>query len=265
MGRKPRRVSKGALYHIVQRGNNRNYVYENITDKNCFLRLLVESKEVGRYRILYYVLMDNHYHLILESGEVPYWKGLQWLNTTYSKYYNKKYNRSGGIYEGRYSAWEIGDTRHYYQLLKYIAENPVKAGIVKKPRDYRWSAHPDIIASRNQIVDVARTLSYFPGPLSKAKAEYIDLIEHERTIKSDYGLVPTKDEQKLKDALDFILSTFSFPEQVVENIRQGRKATKVKTERDQFIAAAYQAGFSVREIAEYLSLSYEGVRKIIAD
>jgi len=180
MGRKPRTISEGALYHIVQRGNNRNYVYENITDKNCFLRLLVESKEVGNYRILYYVLMDNHYHLILESGEVPYWKGLQWLNTTYSKYYNKKYNRSGGIYEGRYSAWEIGDTRHYYQLLKYIAENPVKAGIVKKPRDYRWSAHLDIIASRNQIVDVTRTLSYFPGPSSKAKAEYVDLIEHER-------------------------------------------------------------------------------------
>ena len=103
----------------------------------------------------------------------------------------------------------------------------------------------------------------FPGPSNKAKAEYIELIEQERAIKSEYGLVPIKDDQKLKDALDFILSTLGFSERVVESIQRGEKTTKFKTERDQFMATAYHAGFSVKEIAEYLSLSYEGVRKIV--
>ena len=163
MGRKPRVLYDGALYHIIQRGNNRNYIYEDVQDKKMFFELLLEIKQRCGFQILYFVLMDNHYHLILESGELPISKGIQLLNHKYSKYFNKKYSRTGTIYGGRYTAVLVKDTSYYYQLLKYIARNPVKAGIVKRPEDYRWSAHRDVKVEDGRIMNIEKMLSYFPS------------------------------------------------------------------------------------------------------
>ena len=104
MGRKLRELYNEALYHIIQRGNNRNYIYEDIMDKKMFFRLLLDTREKCGFKILYYVLMDNHYHLLVQTGDITIDKIIQRLNTAYSKYYNKKYNRSGSIYGGRYNS-----------------------------------------------------------------------------------------------------------------------------------------------------------------
>ncbi|MGI6728249.1 MAG: transposase [Anaerovoracaceae bacterium] len=263
MGRKHRVMYSGALYHIIQRGNNRNYIYEDISDKKIFFKLLLDARKKCEFHVLYYVLMDNHYHMILESGDIPISKGIQRLNTAYSKYYNKKYSRSGGIYGGRYTLVLITETKYYYQLLKYIAHNPIKAGLVKKPDEYRWSAHPSIKSGNCRIVNIEKTLSFFPSPKPKALREYIDLIEHDLEIKSDYGMVPVKDEQKLSDALDYILRDINLSEDLIVRIKSGDKSVRLKEARNQFMKEAYKAGFRIKEIANHISYSYEGVRKVV--
>jgi len=255
MGRKPRVFYCGALYHIIQRGNNKSYIYEDISDKKMFFKLVLEARAKYSFKILYYVLMDNHYHMIIEAGNIPISKAIQRLHTAYSKYYNKKYNRTGSIYSGRYTASLITDTRYYLQLLKYIANNPVKANIVKNAGDYRWSAHASIKAGDSSIVDIDRMLSYFPSPKPKVMEEYI--------VKSDYGLVPVKEEQKLLDSLDYLLKSLNFSEDVFIRIKQGDKRSDIKAERDCFIRKAYETGFKIKEIANYISFTYEGVRKIL--
>lgn len=263
MGRKPRVVYSGALYHIIQRGNNRNYIYEDIRDKRKFFELLLEAREACGFQILYYVLMDNHYHLVLEAGETPIWKAIQKLNVAYSKYYNQKYNRSGSIYGGRYTAYVVKDSKYYYQVLKYIAQNPVKAGIVKTPEEYRWSAHWAIRSGKTQVVNLKRALSYFPGSEQQAKQSYLDLIEQDKEITSEYGLLPMKEAKKVADALQYLLKTMDYPEDTRQRILRGDKRVSIKQERDAFIRAAYGAGFAAKDIALFLSFSPEGVRKVL--
>ena len=263
MGRKPRTIYSGALYHIIQRGNNRNYIYEEIRDKKMFFSVLLDAKKVCEFQILYYVLMDNHYHLIIEAGETPVWKGVQRLNTSYSKYYNKKYNRTGGIYEGRHSASLISDTKYYYQLIRYIAQNPVRANIAKEPREYLWSAHQAICANDHRIVDIHRTLSYFPGPQSISRQQYMDLVEADREINSEYDLVLEKEHKKIKDALDHLIDSLDYSDSVSLLLKQGDKRKEIQEERNDFINAAHRAGFSPKEIAGYLSYSAEGIRKVL--
>jgi len=261
MGRKPRIIFSGALYHIIQRGNNKNFIFEDISDKKMFFKILLETKAKYSFQILYYLLMDNHYHLLLEAGEIPISKSIQILNTAYSKYYNKKYNRSGTVYGGRYSASLVADTRYYYQLLKYIANNPVKAGIVKNHSDYRWSAHMSIKTGNRTIVAIERTLSYFPSPSSKVLMEYINLIENSAELSSDYGLVANKEAQKLADSLDFILQNMKLSEVILSGIKKGDKNRVFKNDRDAFIQQASAAGFKTKEIAAHISFSYEYVRQ----
>ena len=263
MGRKPREFYPGALYHIVQRGNNRNYIYENIQDKKMFFELLMDAQQKFDFHILYYVLMDNHYHLILEAGDTSVSKAIQRLNTAYSRYYNKKYNRSGTIYGGRYSSTRIKDAKYFFQLLKYIANNPVKAEIVNNPEEYRWSAHPSIKNNDRSIVEIEKTLSYFPSPKTKAKEDYINLIEKDLEIKSDYGMAPVKESQKLSDSLDYILISLEYKEETIVKIKQGDKRRDIKAERDRFIKKAHESGFKIQEIADHISFSYEGVRKVV--
>ena len=262
MGRKPRTIFTGALYHIIQRGNNKNFIYDDIMDKKMFFKILVETKTKYDFQILYYVLIDNHYHLLLEAGDIPISKSIQILNTAYSKYYNKKYNRTGTVYGGRYTASLVTDTRYYYQLLKYIANNPVKAGIVKNQSDYRWSAHISIKTGNRSIIAINRTLSYFPSPASKVLGEYVNLIENNAEISSDYGLVSNKEAQKLKDSLDYILQNMKLSESIQMGIKNGDKNVSFKNERDEFIKLAINAGFKTKEIASHISYSYEYVRRI---
>ena len=263
MGRKPREFLSEGLYHIIQRGNNRNYIYEDIQDKKRFFQLLLDAREKCGFQILYFVLMDNHYHLLLESGEVPISKGIQRLNTAYSKYYNKKYNRTGGICGGRCTQSLVTDTRYFYQLLKYIARNPMKAGLVKRPEEYRWSAHPDVKAGKRHMVNIDRLLSYFPSHGSKALTEYINLIENEAEITTDYGLLPVKEEKKLADALNYIMKTIGLNESQIQRIRKGDKNRQLQPDRNRFIQEAYAAGFQTKEIANHISYTYEAVRKIL--
>jgi len=94
----------GAFYHVIQRGNNRENIFLNDTDKSLYLNHLVELKKKFDFILLGYVLMDNHYHLLLQTGEDPLHKIIFRQNMYYSRYFNKEHNRSGHLYGDRYKA-----------------------------------------------------------------------------------------------------------------------------------------------------------------
>lgn len=148
MSRKPRIVYDGAIYHITQRGNNRAYIYNDQLDKAKFCDLLKETMTMEDYSfsLLYYVLMDNHYHLVIETQEASIDRIMHRINMLYTKYFNKKYGRSGVLYEGRYTGMLILDNSYLMTVIRYIAYNPVRAELVKSPADYRWCAHLDILS-----------------------------------------------------------------------------------------------------------------------
>jgi REP element-mobilizing transposase RayT len=141
MGRPLRIQYPGALYHITSRGNERKKIFLDDTDRIRFLEILKDYHI--RYGILIhsYVFMDNHYHLILETPNGNLLKVMHGINGGYTGYFNRRYNRSGHLFQGRYKGILAEKDAYLVQLSRYVHLNPVRARMVEKPEQYRWSSH----------------------------------------------------------------------------------------------------------------------------
>ncbi len=115
----------GAYYHVMQRGNNRERIFRKNSDKSCYLDNLAELRDNFQFQLFGYVLMDNHYHLLLRTGEEPLNKIMFRQNMFYSRYFNKAHKRSGHLYGDRYKASLIQDERYLFAVLRYIHLNSV--------------------------------------------------------------------------------------------------------------------------------------------
>ena len=137
----------GAFYHIVNRGNAQGKIFLNNRDREKFLEYLRDS--VDRFSLIVhaYCLMDNHYHLIVETPEPNISRALQWLNVSYAVYFNKKRNRIGHVFQGRFKALIVNADEYLQILSRYIHLNPMRAQVVQHPENYRWSSYNAFIGN----------------------------------------------------------------------------------------------------------------------
>lgn len=265
MSRKPTIVYDGAIYHIIQRGNNRAYIYNDQLDKAKFCDLLKETMDLEDYgfSLLYYVLMDNHYHLIIETPEASIDRIMHRVNMLYTKYFNKKYGRKGVLYEGRYTGLLILENIYLQSLIRYIAYNPVRAGLVKSPAEYRWCAHLDIVATKQGLVDVTGLLSKFDLDPVKAMAAYALLISGELPVQKNQRQVQDKKLQKRMVNLEAMLFSEIKDEAIRTLVCQRDKTALISAHRQQFAERAYLAGFYVKEIAALLNMTPRAVHYML--
>ena len=141
MARKPRIHYPGACYHVILRGNGGQDIFFNKQDGNQFFLLLQEGVEKFGHRIHAYCLMTNHVHLAVQVAEIPLSRIIQNISFRYSRYVNKRRDRVGHLFQGRYKAILIDADNYLLQLVRYIHNNPVRAGIVKTPDKYPWCSH----------------------------------------------------------------------------------------------------------------------------
>jgi REP element-mobilizing transposase RayT len=141
MGRAWRIEYEGALYHLLSRGNEQGDIFYDNTDRGRFLDTIGELSERFVVDIFAYVLMDNHYHLLLKTRRANLSKAMQWFGTTYTRRFNNRHNRSGHLFQGRFKSIIIENDAYLMQLSCYIHRNPLRAGIVKRLADYRWSSY----------------------------------------------------------------------------------------------------------------------------
>lgn len=148
MGRPLRIEYAGAHYHVTARGNEKKDVFKSQRDREQFLSYL-ESAVVRYSAIIHaYCLMNNHYHLLLETPAGNLSKIMQHINGAYTNYFNVKRKRSGHLFQGRYKAILIDADEYAKELSRYIHLNPVRAGMVLRPEDYRWSSYVDYAGGR---------------------------------------------------------------------------------------------------------------------
>lgn len=142
MARLPRLTVAEIPHHLIQRGNDRQAIFRDDADFGRMRELLAEHAAREKVAIHSYVLMTNHFHLLATpqtATGLP--RMMQAVGRRYVQYFNRRYGRTGTLWEGRYRATPIQTERYCLTCMAYIDLNPVRAGMVKRPEDYRWSSH----------------------------------------------------------------------------------------------------------------------------
>jgi len=131
----------GAIYHITSRGNARQPIFEDDKDRELFLELL--GSIVSRYKWLChtYCLMDNHYHLLIETVNGNLSQGMRQLNGIYTQRFNRRHGRIGHVFQGRFKSILVDREGYLLELCRYVVLNPVRAGMVKSLEKYKWSSY----------------------------------------------------------------------------------------------------------------------------
>ncbi len=131
----------GALYHVLSRGNERREIFVDDDDRRIFLDTLGEMAERFELDIAAYVLMRNHYHLLLRTRRANLSKCMQWFGVTYTNRFNALNSHSGHLFQGRFKSMIVQNDAYLLRLSYYIHRNPLRAGIVERLADYRWSSY----------------------------------------------------------------------------------------------------------------------------
>jgi putative transposase len=140
MPRAPRYQDAGYVHHVICRGNDRQILFKSPKDFRVYLDLLKEARRLYPLHVYNYVLMDNHIHLLVEPlQEGSLSKVMEHVSKHYAKYFNATYGHVGHVFQGRFKSFLIEETRYYFACSRYIDINPLKAGMVRMPQDYRWS------------------------------------------------------------------------------------------------------------------------------
>ena len=141
MARAWRIAYEGALYHVLSRGNERRDIFLDDEDRRLFLTGLAEAGERFAVDVFAYVLMGTHYHLLLRTRRANLSKAMQWLGLSYTTRFNFKQSRSGHLFQGRFKSMLVQNDAYLLQLSYYIHRNPLRAGMVERLADYRWSSY----------------------------------------------------------------------------------------------------------------------------
>ena len=148
---RPLRIEyEDAFYHITTRGNEQKNIFRDTSDREKFLGYLESATERYCAVIHSYCLMDNHYHLFIQTPAGNLSQIMQHINGAYTTYYNIKRKRSGHLFQGRYNALLVDADTYARELSRYIHLNPVRAGVVEKPGHYKWSSYLSYLHASNK-------------------------------------------------------------------------------------------------------------------
>lgn len=143
MPRIARIAPEGCVYHILTRGNNRQDIFKDNIDYRKYIEILKRYKEKYKFKLYHYVLMKNHVHLVLEplriGGSLA--EIMKGINLSYAQYYKARYKHIGHFWQDRYKSIIISKDRYLLACGSYVELNPVRAGIVDDPEDYKWSSY----------------------------------------------------------------------------------------------------------------------------
>ncbi|MCX5895503.1 MAG: transposase [Proteobacteria bacterium] len=283
----------GALYHVLSRGNEQRSIVLDDEDRRQFLSLVGKMCERFSMEVFAYVLMDNHYHLLLRTQQANLSKGMQWLGVTYTRQFNLKYKRSGHLFQGRFKCFLIENDAYLMQLSYYVHRNPVRAGIVKRLADYRWSSYAtyaygkdkpewlkdEVILSqlggRNKRAAYRKAVQQYAQEerriwedvrhgLFMGTDDFIKRIKAKHLTKEPHPEIPQQRRRKKEGELREVVRSATRVLGCEEHELTGRGRTKNKTllHRDLIIYFLWDMGiFTNSEIGELFGLSYSAVSR----
>ncbi len=190
MARPLRLEYPGAVYHVTARGHERSSIFRIEADRKKFLELLRSIGRDEKWLIHAYCLMTNHYHLLVETPLGRLSRGMRSLNGRYTQWFNWKHRRSGHLFEGRFRSVLVQKETHLLELCRYVVLNPVRAGLVSRPGDWRWSNYQaTALAKRTDWLEVDWTLAQFGSDRGFARQEYRRFVAMGKGTGGEKGLL----------------------------------------------------------------------------
>lgn len=265
MGRKQRLEIEGGIYHVIQRGNNKEFVFEDDKDKEYLIDLFRLLSGNG-CMIYGYVIMGNHYHLILRVHGETLQSAMHRLNLRYSKYFNRRYERSGHVFQGRYMAIPVGDKRYLLSVLRYVHQNPVRAGICRRVDQYRWSSDGYYRENKNEWVETGLVLDMFSAERNTALKRYSEFMAEEETgdyektngigeIPEGHAIEKNDGERTDRKSLDDILLATGVSEKEFQLIKSGSRKRSLTGFKLAYVREAIKSNYTMKAIGENIKVS----------
>jgi REP element-mobilizing transposase RayT len=263
MARPLRIIFPGAFYHVTSRGNERKNVYKSKRDREKFLEYLESASERYKAIIHAYCLMDNHYHLLLETplGNLP--QIMQHINGAYTTYFNVKRKRSGHLFQGRYKAILVAIDEYAKELSRYIHLNPVRTEVVEIPEKYDWSSYKFYIGKHKPPEWLYRDfiLGYFGTNISGAQKSYQSFVNTLANKQYESPLEGVVSSTLLGSAefIDFIKEKYLLSKEPDNNLPALKELSERVSMRDIFEEVESEASEEqslTRDIKLYLCRRY---------
>lgn len=274
MGRETRIEFYGAIYHIIQRGNNKAFIFENNSDKMKLLSIIGDVKDLFDFYLISYCIMDNHYHFVIKTHNIPISTIMHRINTRYAKYYNYKYKRTGSPFEGRYRSIIVHNDYNLFNLINYVHNNPVYGMMVENMTEYKWSSDVFYRMNLGSLVDIDFTLDILSLDRAKAVSTYENLMgvfnQDYENLKKEFeymNIIGGEDESiQLKErfrALDEILKSVCPRLSDYNMIKSGSKKIYLLKYKYEYTDKAKKQGFTNKEISENINISERSIRNFL--
>ena len=244
MPRQARRRSESGIYHILLRGINRQQIFEDNEDFEKFLQVLKDCKAISEYKLFAYCLMGNHVHLLIKEEKEPIEHIMKRIATRFVYWYNVKYQRVGHLFQDRFKSEPVENDSYFMTVIRYIHQNPLKAGLCKDISSYRFSSYSGFI-NDSDLIDKDFVFEIIPFEIFE---RFNKEIQNEKCLEiDDRTKIRVTDEQAKK-----IIYKYSKCSSVAEfqNLNN--------TLKEKFIRKFHEKGVSIRQIAR-LSGQSKGV------
>ena len=274
MGRRPRIEYDGAYYHVIQRGDKGEHVFREDRFKAYFLKYLIRAVMSRQYVLHGYVIMDNHYHLLLQTPERPLSRLMHALNSRFAGYYNWSKKRRGHVFQGRYRALLILEDQYLLAVLRYIHHNPVKAGLCTLEEErYPWSSDQWYRKNKRYFTDIDLILNMLSENRSTALSLYRQFMLQEANDNYEQGEFigeepdtnqssSSKTAENQPRTLEDILQELVTSPEEYRLLRTGSRQRTLTHLKQSFITEGVKHGYTFQEIGSLLSKSASAVQAL---
>ena len=279
MARPLRIMFPGAVYHVTSRGNERKAIYGDDQDRRTFLDTLHRVSDRYNWFCHPYCLMDNHYHLLVETPDGNLSLGMRQLNGVYTQWFNKRHSRVGHLFQGRFKAIVVQKDSHLLEACRYVVLNPVRAKIVKSPHQWIWSSY--LATAGYRSAHACLTIDWILGQFASERktgeeayrkfvregfggeSNWKDLRGQSILGEPDY-VESMSDHAKGKESIADIPKSQRFINRpTLENLFT-EQAIQERGGRDERIFDAVQRhGYTQKEVADHLGLHFASVSRIM--
>ena len=271
----------GALYHVTSRGNEKRPIFLGDEDRKRFLDLLNEVNERYQWICHAYCLMDNHYHLLIETPEGNLSIGMRQLNGVYTQAFNRRHGRVGHLFQGRFKAILVEKDSYLLEVCRYVILNPVRAGAVETPERWKWSSYRGTEGREKPHPSLTTEwiLSQFGGRRGKAEKEYRRFVREgmrEGSLSTDVkaqSILGT--EGFVERLIDYVRHHEAIPEipkaqryltrPSLEQLFSGRSLKDLGKRNEKIEEAVEKYGYTQREVADYLGLYFTSISRIMRE